>query len=290
MWLLGATLEDRWHLPGLLFYIPALFCVALGLVWLLTTRRSPSGYLVFLVGIGVSAAFLKAICIDFAWNAPRPSREDSLRFVYWNAARGKLGIDRIAASLAADRPDICLLSESPKGEDLERVAEAVIESGHSERVSSLALISRFPIRSQERIPLEKGRLVFWQLELDRGPLGLLAVDLKSNPFVNRAVPLKQISDWLDLQNLDYPTIVAGDFNTPRDSVHFYGIRKNYSHPYENVGRGWPYTWPFPLPLWSVDHIWVSHEIAPVSYGLKPTSCSDHLKQVLDFTLPTIPRN
>jgi endonuclease/exonuclease/phosphatase family metal-dependent hydrolase len=72
-----------------------------------------------------------------------------------------------------------------------------------------------------------------------------------------------------------PKLVLGDFNTPGDSVWFVGLRRNYSEVLETAGSGLLATWPFPVPLLGLDHIWVSSGLVPRCAGKRSGWRSDH---------------
>ena len=74
---------------------------------------------------------------------------------------------------------------------------------------------------------------------------------------------------------DVPLIVMGDFNTPSDSVHFTELRKRMKSAFESAGSGYAKTWPMPLPVLDIDHIWVSRHFEIAACGHRTTFLSDH---------------
>lgn len=79
------------------------------------------------------------------------------------------------------------------------------------------------------------------------------------------------------------THFTGDFNTPRESSHFRQLRKPMTHAFETAGRGLADTWPVPIPVLSLDHIWTTP-------GLRVVQCrlgggvADHRPVMADLAL------
>ena len=84
---------------------------------------------------------------------------------------------------------------------------------------------------------------------------------------------------------DLPTIVMGDFNTPIDSVWFDGARDDFTHAFEQAGRGMLTTWPAPAPLLAIDHIWLSRQFRIDCASIGWSWASDHRPIVTDVLLP-----
>jgi hypothetical protein len=74
------------------------------------------------------------------------------------------------------------------------------------------------------------------------------------------------------------TIIAGDFNTPLDSVGFDAWRTAYHHGFADcpTWRGPLETWGFGVPLLAIDHIWMSRDLAPVAARKQARFGNDHL--------------
>ncbi|MCA9047588.1 MAG: endonuclease/exonuclease/phosphatase family protein [Planctomycetaceae bacterium] len=112
---------------------------------------------------------------------------------------------------------------------------------------------------------------------------LLVVDINSTPIMFRAGPLGVLTDHAD-ELRDRPTIVLGDFNTPRDSVHLNALRTHHRHAFETAGQGYDGTWPVPLPVLNLDQIWTNQCVQPQSCQHVWTTLSDHRLVVADVTI------
>jgi len=82
--------------------------------------------------------------------------------------------------------------------------------------------------------------------------------------------LKQIKTFRD------PTIVAGDFNSTRDSAIHAELRKNLTDTWSEAGWGFGASryWGGFLPL-RIDYIYVSHEFSVQTSQTIASDCSDH---------------
>jgi endonuclease/exonuclease/phosphatase family metal-dependent hydrolase len=119
----------------------------------------------------------------------------------------------------------------------------------------------------------------------KGPLDVVAIDLVSHPTLARLAPITELSDWIAKRPVPIPLLVLGDFNTPRDATSFEPLRRRLRHAYEIAGRGWPYSWPVPLCVYSIDHAWVTPSVRVLTYTMKMSMLSDHRRQVMDVDLP-----
>lgn len=73
------------------------------------------------------------------------------------------------------------------------------------------------------------------------------------------------------------TIIAGDFNTPLDSAGFDSWREALHHGFADCAawRGPLETWCFGVPVLTIDHIWMSRDLAPVRARKESRFGKDH---------------
>ncbi len=282
-WMVGQVLKDRFLPLNFVYYIPAVVCFIAGcLGYHMLGKKSKRLRFVVLAIAFLSLA--KMMAIDFAYNRLELHPEETIRFIHWNTSGGRFGVDSIIEPLRLRQPDLVLLSEAPADLEIREIARTVFENGYWFRTDGMALIGRYPIDVVERLELPDGRAWAVNLKTNGTGIHLLAVDLRANLFVDRKPDLDVIADWVEDQMTDQPLIVVGDFNTPRDSVHFRKLRENLRHAYELAGSGWPYSWPFPFPVIQTDHVWHSKGIIALQHQYVYTTGSDHLPQVFNFHL------
>jgi vancomycin resistance protein VanJ len=286
-WLIGVTLRDRWRILIPFFYVPAVLVAAAGLVWLVIFWRRRSA-LRGLVAAVAAAGLVKALAVDFAWHDERGAAPRSIRVVHWNIARGLFGPDALLPVLAADQADIYVLSEFPGHPDFYRLPAQLIPGGQVLTRSGMLLISRYPFEFKHSIRVPGAPGWYCRIATPYGPLDLLAIDLVSDPHRLRKSRMAPIIEWVAGHDRRVPLVIVGDFNTPRDSIYFEPLREHVFHAYEKVGRGWPYTWPTPFPLYAIDHAWVSPRVRIYRYRLVSSRLSDHRRQILDIR-PQMPK-
>lgn len=283
-WMLGVFCKDRWFFSKFLYFIPPLATLLLGLLWLSASSNWKKKPLSFGVAGLTGLSLLKILAVDSAWNGAPPAGVDPIRLVHWNVSWGLFGGEPILKQIAQDQPDLCVLSEAPKTGVFDEMARQLQPDGQTLHALDLALISRFPFEEGEGIPMRRGRGWWVRIHAPRGDFLLAVIDIQSNAFNDRSVPLSDLEAWLAALPQDLPLVLVGDFNTPRDSVYFAPIRKRLRNAFESAGWGWPYTWPMPFPMYALDHAWISPGIQACSYQLRPALCSDHLRQVVEFSL------
>jgi endonuclease/exonuclease/phosphatase (EEP) superfamily protein YafD len=87
-------------------------------------------------------------------------------------------------------------------------------------------------------------------------------DLASNTLYQRGSHFRELSSRIAA--CTSPVIIAGDFNTPLDSVHLDQLRGlELSEAFETAGSGYLPTWPVPAPVLSLDQIWMSRQFKAV---------------------------
>ena len=256
--------------------VAALVCWAFSKGLRLTFKRAALGF-----GIGVVLALYAAMFLF-----PDALFDNRPRVVTWNVARGALGWEGVAASLDKHDPSLAILVESDDDAGAEVPGEGGSTAFWKERFpdhfvarpgGAITVLSRGPLgRSQfTRLP-GGGSLVVTSGKLGGERVVLVAVDLPADPLADRGAPLREIAAVAEALAADRPVIVAGDFNTPPDSVHFAALRRaGFVHAFEEYGRGYAATWPIPAPVLHLDHVWLSpgFDVGEAWHGW--TAHSDH---------------
>jgi vancomycin resistance protein VanJ len=283
-WAAGRVLgyrTDRWVL---LFFLPSMLVALVGLYGFWHTRRRvarlQSG-LTLLLSILAAADFVR----DVRWHAATPASPNALRVAHWNIAYARAGLPRTLEQLAEFRPDVVFLSECRYRDDLAEVARTTLGLDHAFHDQGMAILSRYPFTPQGTVSLNRSARCWWaRLVTPMGTVDLVTVDLVSHPFLNRNDPLRALADWVARRDPTVPLLMAGDFNTPRNASAFQPLRAHLQNGYEIAGRGWPYSWPLPLPLYSLDHLWISPGLHIQNYRLRASFRSDHLRQLAEVEI------
>ena len=278
-WLIGQTVRDR-H-PALLwfYFIPALLPALFLPAWLAWNRdlSAPTRLAVALVA---ALAWARILLLDVAWHSPPPAQPGEIRLVHWNIARGAGGLARAGRTLARDDADLYVLSEFPRPVDAVAWSRATLDRPFAYADQSMALISRFPFDLTGTMPLEGGRCWTARVHAPRGLLDVWLVDLQSHPLLDRHRPCAQLAARVAARPGTVPLLIVGDFNTPRDASSLDPLRARLRLAADAAGRGWPYSWPLPLPVYALDHAWATPDLDLLAHRYAAAPASDHLRQIV----------
>lgn len=277
--LVRLTIADRFEGANTLFYaLPWSILAALAVTVACCERRRPQKRRRWLIG----GLLCGIVWLYGAWYARAGvTTEPTVRVVLWNMAHGKRGFSGAAAALAEMKPDIAILIEADpkKGKIRETLQEHFPDHKVSLLGAGIVLVSRWSsgVSTPYQVGDEERECRIREIDIET-PLGewtLFGVDFGSSPFYDRGPAYEDLARYIARRN-DRPVIVAGDFNTPLDSVHYQRFRDlGLREAFETAGTGYKPTWPLPLPVLSLDQIWVSDQIQPVNANREWSIRSDH---------------
>jgi vancomycin resistance protein VanJ len=193
--------------------------------------------------------------------------------------RGRLGWESVVDRIRALDPDIVILSEVPGTRNADELGTAFGPDFRAVKMSSVKVAARGKVALGKDKMRGPGKSYLVHVQLRQGALSILVVDLPSDPLRPRAPGLRTVVE--EMEQYD-PDLVVGDFNAPRDSNRLSNLPAGFRHAYWEIGSGWSYTWPVPLPLWALDQCIVGRRVRPLHYELDATLLSDHRMQILDF--------
>ena len=252
--------------------------------------------------------------------AATAARPREVTLVHWNVLWGGSRGDTdgpwqtSTATLAARRPDVVVLSEAPP----EQWVRAWVGGMPGWSVafhdgttvphyrSELAVAARWPVRHERDVSLPNGSGVIVRIEVpgadagvddgseDRGgsgskagrPLRVFVADGRSGLRIHRTPFLAGVARACDdAARAGEPVdVIAGDFNAVSRSVGFDAVRGagggGYALASEFAG-GWRGTFPAPLPLYDIDHVWVRRGTDVLGCDLfSAFKATDHRGQVV----------
>jgi endonuclease/exonuclease/phosphatase family metal-dependent hydrolase len=204
--------------------------------------------------------------------------EAGLRVVLWNVGGGHWDEGEVARALREEDSDVALVAEAPAARvRAARFLEAAFAGRTTRRLpGDMVLAVRGRILDVRSHPLgdRDGDASVVRVEVGTRALTVVAVDLSSDPFYSRAPAFRALGALLEACGPG-PLLVLGDFNTPRDSVHFDAWRCRLVHAFEAAGGGSGATWPWPVPLLSIDHVWAGSPLRVLSCEIAGSRASDH---------------
>jgi endonuclease/exonuclease/phosphatase (EEP) superfamily protein YafD len=271
------TIKDAIPFLAAIYYavpLPAMTLAAVfaGLLWAFL-KRPRIALLSFAIGFTCAWWTYQHTC--FA-NLDQASSSDRC-VVFWNVSSGRLGWARVVETLKSQNPDVIGLVESGGGssEAMARWREDFPDHELSELEGGMLLLSKGRIISDAYGSLGKGgRYKQLALETGTGVLHVFIVDIDSDPLMQRREVLEKLAEITSALG-DEPTLVMGDFNTPGDSLHFGALRRTFDNAFESHGNGYSPTWPIPVPVLQLDHIWVNRQIVLSQCKAEWTLISDH---------------
>ena len=269
------TVQDRISWLDVAYYalpLPVLAgFVLLAGVLSVTLGRKRSSLTCF---VGSAGLMLLWMSTGTAWNRCAATRPD-FKVLEWNTAHGHTGWLGIAAAIRRQNADLVALVEADVQSPERFWKEQFPEYSVSAPGRGLVLLVKGDIQSIRLQEFgEKSRLASAETSLGGKPMRVVLVDLEANPFAERKLLLDQVEAVATAPFIG-PTLVLGDFNTPGDSVWFKGLRRDYSEAMEEAGMGLLATWPVPIPVLGLDHIWVSKDLVPLCSGKRSGWRSDH---------------
>ncbi|QDT89552.1 Endonuclease/Exonuclease/phosphatase family protein [Gimesia algae] len=280
---------------SLVFYMSPLILLSLGafvvfvLAWIVHWRR-----------IAVIWFLLSIMTGIWCWNTQfrdtgaysvlqhDPSKK---RVLFWNIGDRLWGIEHVINELQQLDPDLIGLVEAgPDSAEMKQFwKQSFPEHPYQVVQNGFVFLSRLPITetSSGRL-VDMGHYLRFRLQSDQADISVPAVflvDIYSKVLKSRRAALKELADQVSQLN-QQPVLVLGDFNTPRDSVHFDSLRKSCNNSLEIAGDGYLATWPLPIPVLDLDGIWVNEFIELYHAENRWTWVSDHRPVLIEMSFKT----
>lgn len=265
---LPLTVRDRLPVIAILYYAtppPVVAWAALvgAFAWSGRARR-------FLI----AAAIMIAIGAAAAMTEMQTPRSGNVRLMVWNVASAS-SFERVRAEIERANADVVGLVET-------KMSEVVLDGWSASSVrSKIALLARGEI--EEGTCPDLGRHAScrrFTVRIRERTLDVVVFDSAGNPLRDRRHGLQRLAAETASPNV--PTIVMGDFNAPAGSVWFDDLRPRYRNGFEQAGRGWSATFPWPLPVLQIDHIWCSDDLVITGATHGWSIRSDHRPVIVDL--------
>jgi endonuclease/exonuclease/phosphatase (EEP) superfamily protein YafD len=276
-------LRDRFHPLAIVFYTTPWPCIAAGLAILaLHAARLGHGHRLRRYVILTGGALFTWIALSWQW-APAVSKPVVLRVAHWNAGHpAPWRVEKLAAWLKSQDADILSIPEA-EGTAKIRDWAAQFPGYHVEQLPGEMLsLVRGEVLSREDGLLANGSYYGLLHARVRGQaVTILQADLYGMPTNPRGPAAHRLFE-IAHAHAGERLILVGDFNTPQDSVYFDPFRQDLFPAFAKAGRGLSETWPMPVPMLTIDHLWSSHSLVPVDAHIGWVWWSDHRPVVADF--------
>jgi endonuclease/exonuclease/phosphatase (EEP) superfamily protein YafD len=263
------TVRDCVLVANTIFYATpwSVLCVlgVLSSLWL----RSRSVGRWWIRGVAITAAACGGMWMWSAWSFRSvPGDMSGVRVVTWNLSHGKWGLEGLAAAAATLKPDLAVFVEAdPSRKDVRAIFKAAFPEHHVFLLGGgIVLVSRWPGGEARAYQIGsedvESRIREIELETPWGTWTIFGCDIASNTLYQREPHFRELAS--QIAKFPHPVIMAGDFNTPLDSMHLDKLRSlGLTEAFESSGSGYLPTWPVPVPVLSLDQIWMSKDFKPV---------------------------
>jgi endonuclease/exonuclease/phosphatase family metal-dependent hydrolase len=234
-----------------------------------------------------------------------PPGATAITLLHWNMQSGGRHAaqprwDRAAERILSRTPDLIVLSEAPPDGWL---FQSLHELGRGWRTVHIQnefggpywykplVCSRWPLRMEGRVPVRNGVAMSVAADVRGRTVRLLVVDGISWPKVLRTPFLDDIAAACqDAARRGRPyDVVVGDFNAVGRSRGFDAVRAATPGYRESAAysRNWRGTWPYPLPVYDIDHVFVRTGVAITGAELfsPPGLETDHRGHFVQLALP-----
>ncbi|MDQ3620970.1 MAG: endonuclease/exonuclease/phosphatase family protein [Verrucomicrobiota bacterium] len=260
---------------------PVLTALALVLAtfWMIARHQVLST--VFLLAcLGCAGAWIK---VNYHHHSPRAAAEP-LRVVYWNVGGPDRQVAAVIDYLEALGADVIGIAE--RGSSTRRAAPMWNQrfAGKSVKLlfgGMMLIVNGQVLEQRSGLLGNAGRYNRVRLQVRGREVIVMLADLDSAMTRSRGSAFQRLGE-LVAADRDAPLIVMGDFNTSIDSPHYRVLRESLSDAFETAGRGFSETWPVPVPLLSLDHIWVNAPLRVANCQLGWSSLSDHRPVVAEI--------
>jgi len=202
------------------------------------------------------------------------------KLILWNVARDKTTSEDLTDFITQQKADVYIFIEfdKKKGSEAEKLdLNKLLSSYNLYRLRGNTAISVKKNFEVTRVDSLDDSNNYFNIVESNGII-YAVVDIGSWPFYNRAKPFNMLNQLLTKYDVD---IIAGDFNTPFNSIHFEELFHNYNCGDTEMKYGRE-TWPSFFPLVSLDHILVSKTFKIISYKPEKNCLSDHYPILLNY--------
>lgn len=217
-----------------------------------------------------------SVCSDWSFAEQQNPQSDEIVVLLANLGNDTQ-IHLLAERVHHLQPDIMVFVEAlAVTEEQKKAWEVEFPEYHwSSLHGGSQLLAKGQISDPWAQPLPDGsRLTRSVITLQGTQIHCFVVDITSNLMRSRKPAFDQLMRFT-ARSTDQPILVLGDFNTPSDSIHFKTLRSSFKNLFEEAGRGYAPTWPHPLPVLTLDQIWVNEDFILAGCCTHSNPNSDH---------------
>lgn len=298
---------DEWWPATLIMFSPRWVWLAPPIVMVLVSAIARRRSLIpATIALGLAVWPIMGLCLPWrTWLETAPPAEFKLRILTCNMHYGKTD-PRLLDSLVAElRPDVVALQE---WRDSAKSNEMSKPEWHTHRAGALFLASRHPILDMERLGPDssnpKGLAARYELVTPNGSVQVFSLHLESpregldqvagqgsngkQRLEANTARRREQSEYLASQAARFagPRLIAGDFNTPPESVLFDTVWTGNRDAFAEAGLGWGWTFFNRYTSVRIDHILVDGSGKILRCWVAPDVGSPHRPVIADVSWPS----
>lgn len=245
-----------------------------------------------------SVVLLLSLIPLLGWTSPirfGGSGEADLKVATLNVSGDNADLALVAKWLEDEQIDVLCLQEVNGTENIAQELLKRLDGWSGAIRREVAIISRYPLGREQSIAMG-GRLNRDVLGVEVGsprPVWVVSVHWPA-PFLTKGfdrlaedqslreeylAATRQIGEWRD-----WPTVIAGDFNTPPRHGLYREMNRDYANAFSAGGSGLGYTFSADRRIIRIDHIWLSSKLNAGRCTVGPSLGSDHLPVVAEISV------
>ena len=284
-WLLGVILSDRWTWTQWLSWIPALMLIPTGLAWLLGTAMLPALRRAWPVGAILILAGPMVFLVD-NWRPHRPPLDPgpALTITQWTLGSVLENEDDYAKQLIQAGSEVNIVEGGRRVRWSQPIKDWLGPDHQSLSTGIFCVLTKLPVTTFRSCIWAEGiHVAFLEINgpgFEQVPLGILLVDLPSDPSLSRWNIAGQLQSLLQQADIGSYDMVIGDFNMPSGSAALATLFPGYTPAWQSAGEGWAPTFPRAWPVARIDHVLISDQVEVTGLRTSDPGMSRHRLQVM----------
>lgn len=272
---LNLILKDLiWPVSGIFYLLPFRLLLLISITYIIISLKNKAHRITSIISFVLILLILLSSGSGFIENNLPPN------LILWNVARDKTTDEDLAEFVMKHQAEVFIFIEFDKKKRSEAKKldlDKLLPNYRLNRLSgNTAILTKNKLKVTRIDSLNDYYNYFNIVESDG--IVYAIVDIGSWPLKNRAKPFEMLYKLVTKYNVD---IIAGDFNTPYNSVHFGKFFENYICGNTELKYGRE-TFPSYIPLVALDHIIISTKFKIKNYMPIKSYGTDHYPLQLNY--------
>ncbi len=272
---LNLVLKDHiWPLSGIFYLLPFRLLLLISIIYVISALKNKVHRIASIILFVIILLIILTSGSGFIENNLPPN------LILWNAARNKTTSEDIADFVNQHEAEVYVFIEFDKKKKRETTKfhlDKLLPDHRLHRLSgAMAVLVERGLEFTRIDSLNDGYNYFNIVEANGVKYAI--VDIGSWPLYNRAKPFDMLYNLIQQHDVD---IIAGDFNTPYNSIHFEKFFRDFNCGNTELKYGRE-SFPSCVPLVSLDNILLSTRFKIKSYMPIKSCKTDHYPIQLSY--------